>query len=157
MTYAMRSDAEQRIRSAYMGLFRQEGKAEHVLLAADAAALRAIFAGSGLDGEGVDRYVAPLREPGALTAALNWYRAIDRGAFDAVGAVTVPTTFVWSDGDVAIGRTAADACADHVTGPYRFVPLAGVSHWIADQAPEVVAREILARVTDALPDGATRG
>ncbi len=72
---ALRSDADQQQRSQYIGLFRMVDKAERVLLRDDAAPLRAMFAGSGLDAAGVDRYVAPLREPGVLTAALNWYRA----------------------------------------------------------------------------------
>jgi pimeloyl-ACP methyl ester carboxylesterase len=64
----------------------------------------------------------------------------------AVGVVRVPTTFLWSDGDIAIGRTAAHGCAEFVDAEYSFVPLAGVSHWIPDQAPELVAAEILNRV-----------
>jgi pimeloyl-ACP methyl ester carboxylesterase len=53
---------------------------------------------------------------------------------------------VWSDGDVAIGRTAAEACADHVRGDYRFVALNGVTHWIPEQAPEQLATAILDRL-----------
>ena len=59
--------------------------------------------------EAVDEYVAVLSAPGALTAALNWYRAMSSDT--RVDPVEVPTTYVWSDGDVAIGRTAAEACA----------------------------------------------
>jgi pimeloyl-ACP methyl ester carboxylesterase len=82
--------------------------------------------------------------PGALTAALNWYRALGPGG-PAVGKVAVPTTYLWSDGDVAIGRAAARRCADYVTAEYRFVQLPGVSHWIPDQAPEAVAEAVLER------------
>jgi pimeloyl-ACP methyl ester carboxylesterase len=64
----------------------------------------------------------------------------------AVGPVSVPTTFVWSDRDSAIGRTAAEACATHVTDDYRFVELTGVTHWIPDEAPAPLAEAILARV-----------
>jgi pimeloyl-ACP methyl ester carboxylesterase len=157
MAHAMASDLDQRARSSYITLFRQEGKAERVLLAANGAALRGMFTGSGLGRDGVDRYVQPLRAPGALTAALNWYRAMSRDVFAEVGPVNVPTTFLWSDHDVAVGRAAAHGCAEHVTGPYSFVPLAGVSHWIPDEVPDVVAGEILARVgvPAGLPDGTT--
>ena len=44
---------------------------------------------------------AVLSAPGALTAALNWYRAMSSAT--RVDPVGVPTTYVWSDGDVAIG------------------------------------------------------
>ena len=141
---ALATDADQQQRSAYIQLFREPGKAEQVLLADDAAALRAVFA--GVDAARADSYVEPMREPAALIAALNWYRAMSRD--DVAGPVTVPTTFVWSDGDVAIGRTAAESCAAHVTGDYRFVALKDVTHWIPDEAPSEVAQAVLARIAD---------
>ncbi|SNR74864.1 alpha/beta fold hydrolase [Blastococcus mobilis] len=150
-TAAYRADPEQRERSSYIRLFWQEGKAEEVLLADDARRLRRMLAGgeqaSGVSAEAIDEYVAVLSAPGALTAALNWYRAMSSDT--RVDPVGVPTTYVWSDGDVAIGRTAAEACANHVTGDYRFVELAGVTHWIPEQAPEQLARAILDRIASS--------
>jgi pimeloyl-ACP methyl ester carboxylesterase len=145
MGHALATDLEQKARSSYIALFRKPGKAEKVLLAFRAAALRRLLGGVG-DAVRVGRYADPMREPGALTAALNWYRALTGADMKAVGPVAVPTTFVWSDRDIAIGRTAAEACAGHVTGDYRFVTLAGVSHWIPDAAPAPLAEAILARV-----------
>jgi pimeloyl-ACP methyl ester carboxylesterase len=142
-TGAWRSDPEQQERSGYIRLFWQEGKAEEVLLADGARRLRRMF-GDAVPAEAVDEYVAVLSAPGALTAALNWYRAMSSGT--PVDPVDVPTTYVWSDADVAIGRTAADGCADCVRGDYRFVELPGVSHWIPEQAPEALAGAILDRV-----------
>src|SRR3712207_2598399 len=136
-TAAFRSDPEQQERSGYIRLFWQEGKAEEVLLADDARRLRRMF-GDAVPEEAVDEYVAVLSAPGALTAALNWYRAMSSST--RVDPVTVPTTYVWSDGDVAVGRTAAEACPQFVTGDYRYVELAGVTHWIPEQAPEHLAQ-----------------
>jgi pimeloyl-ACP methyl ester carboxylesterase len=146
LRHALYTTSDQRTRSGYVKLFRETGKAEHVLLAGDAAALRGLFAGSGLSRAEADRYVAPLLQPGALTGALNWYRAIPAWGFGGLAPARVPTTFVWSDGDVAIGRTAAQRCARYVEADYRFVPLSGVSHWIPDQAPRTVIDEVLRRV-----------
>ncbi|MCA0146305.1 alpha/beta fold hydrolase [Blastococcus sp. LR1] len=148
-TAAFRIDPEQKERSAYIRLFWQQGKAEEVLLADDARRLRRMLQGgqqgeTGIPPEAVDEYVAVLSAPGALTAALNWYRAMSSDI--KVDKVGVPTTYVWSDGDVAIGRTAAEACEEFVTGDYRFVELPGVTHWIPEQAPEQLARAILDRV-----------
>ncbi|MFI5484916.1 alpha/beta fold hydrolase [Micromonospora echinaurantiaca] len=146
MAYALANDPQQKVRSAYIVLFRQPGKAEKVLLGLNATALRRMLAGVG-DADRVAAYAEPMREPGALTAALNWYRAMpSRTELAATGPVAVPTTFVWSDQDVAIGRTAAEACAERVSGDYRFVELPGVSHWIPDEAPAPLAEAILARV-----------
>jgi len=82
----------------------------------------------------------------ALTAALNWYRAIDLEASLELPPVSVPTTFVWSTADVAIGRAAAERCAAYVKADYRFVELDGISHWIPDEAPVELARAITDRV-----------
>ena len=48
----------------------------------------------------------------------------------------MPTLHVWSDGDVALGRTAALGTAEWVTGPYRFEVLEGISHWVPEEAPD---------------------
>ncbi|PZF87310.1 alpha/beta fold hydrolase [Micromonospora deserti] len=145
MAHALATDPRQMARSAYMVLFRQPGRAEKALLALGATGLRRLLGGVG-GAARVAAYVEPMREPGALTAALNWYRAMSRADLAATGPVPVPTTFVWSDRDTAIGRAAARACADHVTGDYRLLELPGVSHWIPDRAPAVLAEAILARV-----------
>jgi pimeloyl-ACP methyl ester carboxylesterase len=144
--WALATDADQRRRSAYMRFFRLRGVAETVLLAGGGRRLREIFDDSGLDPDGVDRYVAPLLEPGALTGALNWYRALRRG-LPGVAPARVPTTYVWSDRDLAVGRTAAEACHRHVSGDYEFVELPGVSHWIPDQVPDRLADVVLTRIS----------
>ncbi len=141
-TLAYRADPEQKERSAYIKLFWQAGKAERVLLEDDGRRLRRLL--DGVDPEAADAYVAHLSAPGALTAALDWYRQMSSGT--RVEPVGVPTTYVWSDGDVAIGRTAAQACADQVTADYRFVDLPGVSHWIPEHAPGDLAQAVLDRV-----------
>src|SRR3954462_11063442 len=149
-TAAFRTDPEQKERSAYIRLFWQAGKAEEVLLEDDLRRVRRMLgteAETGVPAEAVDEYVAVLSAPGALTAALNWYRAMSSDT--RVEQVSVPTTYVWSDGDVAIGRTAAEACANHATGDYRFVELPGITHWIPEQAPEQLATAILDRLASS--------
>ncbi|RBY86504.1 alpha/beta fold hydrolase [Blastococcus sp. TF02A-30] len=148
-TAAYRADPEQKERSAYIRLFWQAGKAEEVLLADEARRLRRMYdvETSGISPETVDEYVGVLSAPGALTAALNWYRAMSSDV--RVDKIGVPTTYVWSDGDVAIGRMAAEACAEFVPGDYRFVQLPGVTHWIPEQAPEQLAAAILDRIASS--------
>ncbi|RFU21818.1 alpha/beta fold hydrolase [Geodermatophilus marinus] len=145
-TEAYRTDPEQKERSGYIRLFWQEGKAEEVLLADGARRLRRML-GDAVPAEAADQYVAVLSAPGALTAALNWYRAMSTGT--PVDPVAVPTTYVWSDGDVAIGRAAAEGCGRCVTGDFRFVALPGVSHWIPEEAPDALAAAVLDRIASA--------
>src|SRR3954454_21141504 len=78
-TAAYRTDPEQKERSAYIRLFWQPGKAEEGLLEDDMRRLRRMLGPeeqTGVPAEEVDESVAVLSAPGALTAALNWYRAM---------------------------------------------------------------------------------
>src|SRR3954470_15264093 len=143
---ALLTSPDQWRRSAYILLFRRKGTAEKLLADDDGRRLRGLFDGSGLSAAEVNRYVEPMLAPGALTAALNWYRAVSVTRRPAAGPVAVPTTYVWSDGDPALGRAAAEACGSYVTGDYRFVELPGVTHWIPDQAPDLVADAVLKRI-----------
>lgn len=143
---AIAGDAEQRDASSYIGVFRREGYAEEALLADDARALRAVF-GAEVPDQLVDAYVEQLSAPGALTAALNWYRA-DLGLLASVPDVTVPTTFVWGARDPAIRSAGARACGEHVSGDYRFVELAEHGHWLPEAASEQVAAEVLRHASD---------
>jgi pimeloyl-ACP methyl ester carboxylesterase len=133
---------DQKQRSSYIDLFREEGKAEEVLLEDGGDRMRAMLSGSGL-GDDVEEYVTRMLEPGALTAALNWYRAVDIGSVRGLGPIITPTMFVWSSGDMALGREGAEATAKHVDGPYRFEVLDGVSHWIPEAAADELNRLLL--------------
>jgi pimeloyl-ACP methyl ester carboxylesterase len=143
-------DAEQQAKSVYLDWFRADGhEPEATMLAGDAAGLRAAFEGA-VPAESVDAYVEQHREPGALTAALAWYRAMVPGSFvGTLGSVQVPTLYVWSDADIALGRVAAERTGDHVTGPYRFEVLRGVTHWIPEQAPDELNRLLLEHLASA--------
>ena len=100
-----------------------------------------------LRGNGdVDRYISDLSRPDALKASLNWYRAMRPADFATIPAVRVPTTYVWGVEDLAVGRVAAESCAGYVTGPYRFVAMDGVGHWLPEQCPDVLAALILEQV-----------
>lgn len=136
---ALRTDEDQQQRSAYIAALRAEG-AERALLADDAKKLRSIY-GRAIPEEHVEDYVQRLSEPGALTAALNWYRAMRFNA--AVGPVAVPTLYVWSTEDTAVGSAAAFGAEQYVTGPYRFEMLEDVSHWIPEEAPAEMGRLLL--------------
>jgi pimeloyl-ACP methyl ester carboxylesterase len=148
MTHAMVS-SDQALRSWYMGFFQLPAAPERVLLAGNGAALRRMLRQSGLPDELADRYVARMQEPGALTGALNWYRAIPLGARDRVGTVRVPTLHVWGDRDAALGRAAIEASSGFVAAPYRLEVLEGVGHWVPELAADRVADLVTAHVRAA--------
>ena len=141
---ALANDPDQQAKSQYIGFFQQPGVAEQTLLANDAAVLRGIY-GTGPASAHADDYVALLSQPGALTAALNYYRAL--GLTSSTGARTaVPTLYVWSSGDTALGRYGAERCGDYVDGPYRFAVIDGVSHWVPEDAADELSALLLEHV-----------
>jgi pimeloyl-ACP methyl ester carboxylesterase len=131
----------QALRSWYMGLFQLPVLPERLLRARGGAFARRLLGGTGLPS--VDASVRLLADPRTSTAMLGWYRAIRLHGQLSAGRTRVPTLYVWSDGDTAIGRRAAEGAADFVTGPYRFEVLTGASHWIPEERPAEVAALVL--------------
>jgi pimeloyl-ACP methyl ester carboxylesterase len=70
--------------------------------------------------------------PGALTAALNWYRANDFLGYDR--PVAVPTLFVAGTQDAYIAPSGVRATRNWVTGRYRLENLVGVGHDVLTEA-----------------------
>jgi pimeloyl-ACP methyl ester carboxylesterase len=137
---------DQAQRSGYMTFFRQPDSQDR-MLENDAAVFRLLFAGSGMPEGREQPYIEALGTPQALGAALNWYRAASVDDPDGLGPITTPTLYVWSTDDVALGTEAAQATAQCVEGPYRFAVLEGVSHWIAEQAPDRLNRLLLDHIS----------
>ncbi|GAA2207389.1 alpha/beta hydrolase [Nonomuraea monospora] len=94
--------------------------------------------GSAIPAGHAQEYLARLSRPEALRAALSWFAAKDP-ADVAIGPVSAPSLYVWSDGDPVVRRRTAELTAKWVTGPYQFVALEGVGHWISEEAPESTA------------------
>lgn len=114
----------------------------------------AVLKRSGLGDDLARTYVDRLNsDPGALAGALRWYRALplDASTGRKTGAITVPTTYVWSTDDVALGRRAAELTGRWVTGPFEFKVLEGISHWIPEQVPDELAACILERIRSVSP------
>jgi pimeloyl-ACP methyl ester carboxylesterase len=141
MARSILEGGEQREKSSYM-LFFQSPDAEPFFLDDAAAGLWRVLV--GLDEP--DDYIRVLTQPGAMTAALNWYRALDSGVIERMGPITTPTLYVWSTNDPALGREAAEETAAHVEGPYRFEVVEGVSHWIPEHAPDALNRLLLEHI-----------
>lgn len=82
-----------------------------------------------------DRCVDDLARPGALTAALNWYRAnalpnlllADPKAFPSVQA---PTLAVFGKFDRTRSEEQVASSAAYVAGPWRFERFEDAGHWV---------------------------
>jgi pimeloyl-ACP methyl ester carboxylesterase len=105
---------------------------------------------SGLPPDRADAYMGFLGSRRAMAAAINWYRAMPFTRVSRYGTVTVPTMYVYSTGDFALGRKAADLTGRYVSGPYRYEVLDGGSHWIPEESPSVVAQLLRSHMEGAL-------
>ena len=126
---------EQRSKQGYIGAFTAPGAAAS--LGADLAGFLRVAFDSAVSDTDIAEYANVLGQPGALDAALAWYRANDlRAGLNAEArAVSVPTLFVFGTQDCCLGRDAADLTKNYVTGPFQYEILEGVSHWIPEAAP----------------------
>jgi pimeloyl-ACP methyl ester carboxylesterase len=97
-------------------------------------------------------YKDALRQPGALTSAINYYRAnVFRSLFRG-GAETphqgderirVPTLFVYGERDFAVLPTTVRGVDRFIDAPYREVRIPDSSHWVQNEAVEEVNAALL--------------
>jgi pimeloyl-ACP methyl ester carboxylesterase len=146
---AFREDADnQQYRSRHHKAFHDPSTAAR-LLEDGGRRLRRQLRESHVPEAACEEYLSVLGDPGALEAALAWYRAAGALASMEVGPVTVPTLYIWGEDDQSVGHSAASFTAQHVTGPYRFEVLPGIGHFITDQIPAAVTRLLLSHLATA--------
>lgn len=104
--------------------------------------------GSGLDASSAARTVELFRQPGAATAAVNWYRALRFGA-PAAGRIQVRTLYVWGDRDRFLGAAPARRTGSFVDAPYEYAEIRGGTHWLVEQRPGQVADLVLEHLAHA--------
>lgn len=102
-----------------------------------------LYAGAGLADDHPEVYAHALGSEPAIDAALNWYRAGGVHRQPESPRVTVPTMFIWSTNDVALGATQAKDTEKYVAAPYEFHVLEGVDHWIPEHAYDRVNQSLL--------------
>ncbi|MUL78811.1 alpha/beta fold hydrolase [Mycolicibacterium sp. CBMA 226] len=106
----------------------------------------------GMTATAIERFRTEIVDDGALPGALMWYRAMPFANIrHALEKVSVPTTLVWSDRDVAITRTPVAGTHRYVDAPYELVTLHDVSHWIPIEAPDALALAIAHRAQTPQP------
>jgi pimeloyl-ACP methyl ester carboxylesterase len=102
-----------------------------------------------IEGEALNEYLRIIADDATLDAALNWYRAnVKNRKFDApaVGAVTVPTLYLYGEQDSAFCRDAAESSRNFVSGSYTFEVVPQVGHWITECASDLVSQRLVAHV-----------
>jgi len=142
---AMRSDPDQRKRSRYIRFFRLPWLPELLLGFNRLQVFRSVMYHC-MPAEHTQEYLRVLVEPGALTGALNYYRALGLNRAPPAGAnVERPVLFIWGNRDPAVGRKAVDAQAQYIKGPYTLLEL-DAGHWLLERRAETVIESVMEHI-----------
>jgi pimeloyl-ACP methyl ester carboxylesterase len=137
---------KQLVRSSYVFFFQVPRLPEETVRAGDFASLRYVLQKDpvrrgAFAAEDIELYAEALARPGALTAAINYYRALLRRNPLATRAmirkVEAPTLVIWGEKDRFLSRELAEP--DRLWVPdCRVERLPHASHWVAEDRPDEV-------------------
>lgn len=153
---AMSNGLAQIKKSWYVLFFQIPRLPEFVLGLNGAKAIGEIFRKTSVDSsmfppEVTEVYRQNARQPGALTAMINYYRALLRGrkavAARGMQIITVPTLMIWGEEDVALTKESTFGTEQYASD-FRIRYLPRVSHWVQQEAPLQVNAMIEAFLAD---------
>jgi pimeloyl-ACP methyl ester carboxylesterase len=145
----------QLMRSWYMFFFQIPRVPEWLIRSRNFRAIDKTFERVGQKGafpkDDVALYKEAIQQPGALTAAINYYRA---NVFDRLFArkdnssgpragVPVPTLFIFGEQDFAIIPQTVRGVNKYVDAPYTEVRIPESGHWVQNEAPDKVNEALL--------------
>ncbi len=122
------------------------GLPETLFTAGDLALMRnALYA--SMPEHQVDEYLTVFSEPGALRAALNWYRAMPDqfiASGDIAAEVVQPVLYVFGTRDLQVftRKEVRDLQPRFVTGPYEQIEL-DAGHWLIQEQPDDVVKAVM--------------
>lgn len=87
--------------------------------------------------EDIAVYKEAWRQPGALTAMINWYRAYKYNSLPASGIIQLPALLIWGRGDRFLLSEMAQASIDKCTHG-KLVMIEDATHWVLHEQPQVV-------------------
>ncbi len=141
-------------RSWYMFAFQLPELPERLLRRNDLRAIRAVYMRDPVSRDAfstadIERHIAALRPAGALTAAVNYYRALFRDARALIAATRVirrPVLVLWGERDRYLGPELA-APDPRWVPDCRVVRIPDASHWVHLDAPDLVNAELIRFLT----------
>jgi pimeloyl-ACP methyl ester carboxylesterase len=139
------------LRSWYVLFFQLPRLPEWTMAARDFALLERVFRRQpvrpdAFTREDIRRYKEAMARPGAITAALNYYRAAVRYRREArrrARPVEAPTFLIWGEKDRYLGSGMTRHLSEWVPN-LRVARLPGASHFVQNDAPEKVNELMLA-------------
>jgi pimeloyl-ACP methyl ester carboxylesterase len=139
----LRDSSDQRRRSWYIGFFQIPWLPEALLSPFQVRALARALRNTSRPGAFTDADLAEYRkawsQPGALTAMLNWYRAVVQRppAKLPTRRVTVPTLVLWGKKDFALAPELAQESVEQCDDG-RLVYFDDATHWLQHEEPDRV-------------------
>ena len=140
----LKEDGDQKHRSRHHRAFL-EPETGKMLLADNARRLRSGLFGQGVPEAALEEHLSVLGNPAALEAALAWYRA-NKGLAADIGAITVPTLYIWGDADATVGPDAAHGTREFIEAAFVMEVLPGVGHFVMDQTPAKATELLMAHL-----------
>ncbi len=122
--------------------------------AADVGRLLRLWGGPGYPAAEVEhRYREAIRIPGVAHSSLEYHRWAFRSLFRPDGArfaaalrrrpVTAPTLQLHGRLDRCMLASTAQGSGRYVSGPYTWKLLDGVGHFLPEEAPDIITKEIV--------------
>lgn len=140
---------EQLRKSWYMFAFQLPWLPEYILSRNHADEIGRMLRGAAVQKEVFPREVTAkfqqaMSKPGAMTAALNYYRQLFRDLprrlqqpESSVRSISVPTLLIWGEQDIALGLPLTEGLEQWVEHlQIRRIPDSG--HWVQQEKPELV-------------------
>ncbi len=132
-------------KSWYIFFFQLPILPEWMMGSSGAKAIKSAFYNMAVDKrrfspEVLQTYADAALRPGALTAMINWYRALLRhGGFTDLGNIRTetPTLMIWGEADNALNIHCTEGTEEWVRD-FTLRRLPRVSHWVQQEAPERV-------------------
>ena len=103
-------------------------------------------------------YKEALKQPGALTSGINYYRAnvfrsLFRGGVEtpnqADGRIRVPTLFIYGEQDMAVIPSTVRDLGRFIDAPYRELRIPDSGHWVQNEAVAEVNSALLEFLQEA--------
>ncbi|HEU0028598.1 MAG TPA: alpha/beta hydrolase [Ktedonobacterales bacterium] len=142
-------------RSAYVGFFQLAGWAERAIAAENYSVVWRTFRAADrkrewLDDANIQRFITAISRPGALTAALSYYRQLVRqgpGAMGVARVISAPTLVLWGEQDPYLGVEMLDGLEAWVAD-LQIARFPNAGHWLNQQLPGAVNQALLTFLND---------
>lgn len=139
---------QQLLRSSYIFFFQLPWIPELSIQADDFRLLEQSFRGmavnkSAFTDADITAYKTALARPGALTAALNYYRnPLQQKILNTSWPVLeVPTLMIWGEDDLPLGKELTYG-TEHYVRNFQIQYIPDCSHWVQQEQPELVNQYI---------------